>query len=149
MKTFPVAIVSRTGSLCRRRQIGSEGVICVAWWWDGQGFTGGSLGTHPGLVGTKGTHPSIMILSWSDPVTYQPSPTTRAHHLPHPRGRTCKCNLHLGNLRPFANITSHGASTARIFTHPPTQVFRHIPRDERTEDCVTPHKNPLACPMSL
>ena len=73
------------GSLCRRRQIGSEGVICVAWWWDGQGFTAGSLGTHPGLVGTKGTHPSIMILSWSDPVTYQPSPTTRAHHLPHPQ----------------------------------------------------------------
>ena len=72
-------------SLCRRRQIGSEGVICVAWWWDGQGFTAGSLGTHPGLVGTKGTHPSIMILSWSDPVTYQPSFTTRARHLAHPQ----------------------------------------------------------------
>ena len=93
-------------------------------------------GDHPG------THPSIMILSWSDPVTYQPSPTTRAPS--HTRSRTCKCNLHLGNFRPLWHHYVSSSINAQVRLLP--RSHPDIPREE-TEDCVTQHKTSLACPM--
>ena len=80
------------------------------------------VGDPPRFGGDHGTHPSIMILSWSDPVTYQPYPRP-VLTASHTRSRTCKCNLHLGNLRPLWHhyILPRTAQDLR----PPTQVSRH------------------------
>ena len=99
------------------------------------------VGDPPRFGGDHGTHPSIMILSWSDPVTYQPSPTTRAHHLPHPKPDMQVQSASRQFASPLAPLLLF-----RIFALP--RSYPDIPR-EGTGDCVTQHKTPLACPMSL
>ena len=78
------------------------------------------VGDPPRFGGDHGTHPSIMILSWSDPVTYQPSPTTRAHRLPHPQPDMQVQSASRQFASPLAPL-----HLAAKDLRPPTQVSRH------------------------
>ena len=81
------------------------------------------VGDPPRFGGDHGTHPSIMILSWSDPVTYQPSFTTRARHLAHPRPDMQVQSALLQFGFPLASL--HLSEHQRPGPSHPTQISRH------------------------